>query len=253
MAKSKVIVPASILDAVVPIVEVVAEVAASATTKPPCFPYDAGWTEYVLEQMDPGEVYQQTRGDKVTLHPTVAGLRGFVDRFFKVVSSMSHSTATLSNGPGVMPTVTVEHTIAVEPREGFPEMVSGVACAGPHNLSPEFAYPGECAETRSEARAMVRLLRLKTCSKEEIANPAGFTVANKISPVQVMQLKGVCKTLDINMMKLLNSGGGSAYKEPEDFPVTRFPNLIKFINELQQNQHTQKDVTFLEKVKGYEN
>ena len=252
------VIPSSILDAVVPIVDESPrrEVTAESPVDRPKLPTDPDWTDYVISQLEEGEVWKEEKVGKTTYFPTVLGLRRFVDSNFELVSSTSHSTSTLSNGPGVMPTVTVEHHIIVSKREGFPREVSGVGCAGPHNLAKDFCYPGECAETRAEARAYIRLLRLKVCSKEEIANPTGFVVRDKISSVQLKQLETMCKTLNVNVMKFVNAGSaGAIYKSPEEFPEGKFALAVAFLNKYQQDLHNKKvsddDKAFIQRIGGY--
>lgn len=245
MAKAKAEVPSSILDNIVVIAKEVAEkTSPKEEVKLPVeyskarIPTDPDWTDYVISQLGEGEVYQGVKGGKTALHPTVPGLRRFVDSNFELISSESHSTSTIYTGNGNMPTVTVDHHLEVVPKKGFPTRTSGVACAGPHNLEPNFPYPAECAETRAEGRAYVKLLRLKVCTKEEVSdtNLKEFVLTSTISLVQIKQLEAACKPLNINLLKLLNIGDVKC-NTPEEFPVAKFKPVFKFLNELQQGQY----------------
>jgi hypothetical protein len=260
----KSVVSADILDATVPVAEPAApgadRPAGSAPAERARTPADPDWTEWVLDQLDPGEVYEtEPKADgRVTRHPTVAGLRRFVEANFAVLDSVPAVETTW--GPGhAVPTVTVTHTLRVR-RTGEAEVKTfgGAACVGPHNLKDigGAVYPGETADTRARGRAYSNLLGLATCTKEEIAAqtvPAQVRVSDTVTPAQVLQLANLCKTNNLNVRKFINCGE-LKYSQPTDIPRAKFERMFEALNRLQQAAHrtamgedglTDKDKEFL--------
>ncbi len=218
---------------------------------------DEGWTEWVLSQLSDDEVYETERKTK---HPTVAGLRRFIDKNFNIHSSVSNVNGVFINSGDPYPTSTVVHKLRVSPNNiapiGYENSItewSGCATAGPFNNNVKFTYPTECAETRAKGRAYTSLLGLKTCTKDEI-NEITTKVSRTITAPQIKQLDTFCKRLNIDVIKYINSGAAK-YKKIEDVPSNKYNEMFDYLNLVQQAQHdkklTEKDKERLESYTGY--
>ncbi len=217
-------------------------------------PHDEGWTDYILSFLNENEIYITDSGTK---HPTVAGLRRVVTRFYDIISSTSkvHSVFVAYQDDRY-PTATVEHSLRVKPRDeknGIISDWSGCGTAGPWNGGKDsFPYPTECAETKAKGRAYVNLLGLKTCTKDEIT---GLTTksSDKITGAQIKKYETFCKTLSISGAKFAALAFDGKYKKIEDYSSADFWKMWDYLNKLQQNMHnktlTEKEKKILESAK----
>ncbi len=220
--------------------------------KPHPLPTEEGWTEYILSLMDENDIFLTDNGKK---YPTVAGLRKVLTKFYTIISSTSRvaSVYTLPGDP--YPTSTVEHTIVVVPNDGGAHTTwSGCGTVGPFNQqNNDLPYPTECAETKAKGRAYTNLLGLNVCTKDEITTkPLTVKSSDKISIAQIKKLQTFCKTVDVDVGKLIKSGRG--YSKVEDVSAKDYHEMFDYLNKLQQGMHNKnlspKDEAFLQSIKA---
>ncbi len=134
----------------------------------PPIPTDPAWNDYVMSQF----VAEELQDGK----PTVDGLRRLVELLIgNIEVSSTHINQSPSPENGW--TATATHEIGVKTSDGF-KSYSGSADSNPDNTDhPYSKYPTAIAETRAEARALRKLLRLRNASAEELSVVAGSTAA----------------------------------------------------------------------------
>lgn len=215
-------------------------------------PHEEGWTDYILSFLSQDEVYVTDSGSK---HPTVAGLRRVVSRFYNIISSTSKVQSIYVAFPDdKYPTSTVEHTLVVAPKDvvnGVHTVWSGCGTVGPWNQGKgDFSFPTECAETKAKGRAYVNLLGLKTCTKDEIGSSLTTKISDKITAAQIKKFITLCDTIGVDVNKYI---GTRKYKKIEDVSSNDFWDMLNGLNKLQQKTHNkdmnEKEQAFFETIK----
>ena len=147
----------------------------------PPLPTDPAWNDYVMAQFVPEELQDG--------NPTVDGLRRVVELLVGEVSA-SVTTITQVPNPNNGWTATATHNINIRDTDGNGRCYSGSADAHPDNTEhPYSKYPTAIAETRAEARALRRVLRLRTIAAEEVASVInGTPTSTKIESINDQQL-----------------------------------------------------------------
>jgi len=173
---------------------------------------DKKWTDYVLEQLEEGELFEGK-------YPTVNGLRRITPSLLKgkfiTQESIVHQVPCESNAYSA----TVMHRITVEiehlSKESTILIAEGCADASSRNLNGAYEnYPTAMAETRAEGRALRRLLNVNLVVKEEIddgdLNLNTYNSPNKINDIQIQSLNKQCNQLNIDLEKFLALAKGIA-------------------------------------------
>ena len=209
---------------------------------------DIGWENFVMTQFEGTELDQG--------RPKVHGLRRVVRLLLgSIASSTAHivQCPTMENGQRA----TVEYTVKVWQtknldRGDMPHMVeyTDVSDAWNENVNGlEFArHPSATASTRSEGRALRKLLNLSTPAAEEIATiPMDEDALNgTVSEGQVTRIDLKCEELNINVMKFINSGKNK-YVDIKDVPYVKAQAMCKRLGEFHRQQ---RDIP--EMIKGYD-
>jgi hypothetical protein len=221
------VVPTDILAKAVPKPET--DGLANGDEKPTPAMTDDGWTIYVLGLLRDDETFDGA--------PNVDGLRRVTEVVLgEVIESVSEVAGVPSAANGG--TATVVHTITIF-TDGNLKKFSGVADVNKENTDPEFArFASATAETRAEARAYRRALRLKkVCAAEEMTTVPVATISDdaKASDHQLVAIKFLCSKLNINAAKYLNSGE-SKYDTPREIPHKVAQKMLAHLNVLQQDK-----------------
>jgi hypothetical protein len=220
--------PPSILDAAVPKSDVVAATVDESEAVPEMT--SPGWTMYVLKQLWDDEMFDGA--------PNVDGLRRVTEVVYgNVVESVSEVVGAPSKTNGGV--ATVVHHLTIDCRDGVTRRFSGTADVHEQNTDPEFArFASATAETRAEARAFRRALRLKkVCAAEELTTVPVASVADdaKISDHQLTAITFLCQKLNINAWKYLNAGE-QKYEAVGQIPHKVAQKVISHLNVLQQDK-----------------
>lgn len=197
------------------------------------------WTEYILDQLNENEVWVDEKGQR---YPRVKGLRRIMGVLFPYGWESTSKVHSVIPG-NKMPTVTVVHTISVNPTNpfdrGFATTSSGVATCGEHNLDTNFPYPAESAETRARGRAYVNLLGLNVVTKEEIvknvqkSEDEASCDDSKIT-VTVQKLLSVrCKRIGVDALSFVNIGKVK-YDALSSVDQKKYNEMNKELNRIEQ-------------------
>jgi hypothetical protein len=183
------------------------------------------WQNYVLSQFSPDELYQGK-------HPNVNGLRRVVELVIGPIISGRVNTKDVtyhdSYGGGFR--VTAEYEITIMSKTG--EVVfSSVADAGPDNTDKIYRrYPAAMAETRAEARALRKALKIQVAASEELSKVAEED-DEPASSVQVSTIKSILYKLKINQEKFEEEHGPLAYLKKREAHA-----IIQQLNSMQQSK-----------------
>ncbi len=219
---------------------------------------DVEWSDYVLAQLDETEYYNGK--------PTVHGLRRIAEKFIgQIYESTTDVVAAPSKDNDFRATVVV--TIALRNADGLTGLYSGAADVYSGNTDAPFhKYPVATAETRAEARALSRALKLRTVGAEEVSNVANQnnepeitnTDLNNVQNIgqdlinnnQINMMDILCKNnqrgMDINVKSLVNMGK-QTYDTIRKVPYDKAANMIKVLSEYQR-----KEKVIPDKIKGYD-
>lgn len=211
-------------------------------------PNDLGWTDYVLELLSEDE--------KIKGNPTTDGLRRIFEIAMNCVVVDSTSEVCQSPDPNNDQRATVVHSLTYVLKDGSPDSlintrtVNGAADVYWGNCDKIFRnHPVAVAETRAEGRALRRGLKLrKVVAAEELADEVADIDGNSVSKISTNQVNFIdvlCKRLNINIFKLL---------ETLDIPFDNVYNIrheeaVNVIREL--NSHQQKADSIPESITGY--
>lgn len=163
-------------------------------------PQDEGWTEYVLNTI-------LREDEKYEGNPTVDGLRRAVECLYGEI--IIYETEVVKAPSMSDPSSTVIVRIELG-EEGNYKRVEACADANIENTnSPYNKYLVAMAETRAEARALRKMLRLKqVVAAEELSNfEEDENLKNQLaSDTQIKALDVMCskERADINIIKLVN-------------------------------------------------
>lgn len=204
---------------------------------------DPAWNDWVLEQLRPDEKDPQG-------NPTVDGLRRLVEEILgEVIDSVpdSFEGATVNNGMRA----TVSHIVKIEWNDGSgPRRFGAVADVYSGNTDDEYArYAAATADTRAEARALRKALRLrKVVAAEELTllpvSESGL--GQFIVKSQERGIDKLCRDMDINALKFINSGQHK-YKH---FTNVRYTTAQQMLEQL--NRYLQSMTKIPEEIKGYD-
>jgi hypothetical protein len=209
---------------------------------------DPKWEEFVLSKFEPLELEQG--------RPKVHGLRRVVRLLLGPIRTSSAKIVqcpTIENGQRA----TVEYTVKVW------QVKSLDAYDGPHILKYtdvsdawmenvngiEFArHPSATASTRSEGRALRKLLNLSTPAAEEIAIiPADENaMEGNVSENQITRIDLKCEELKINVMKFINMGKNK-YEDIRDVPYIKATVMCKRLGE-----YHRKEKEIPSNIRGYD-
>ena len=210
---------------------------------------DIEWTDYVLELLSDDE--------KIKGNPTTDGLRRIFEVAMNCSITQSLSEVCQSPDPNNGNRATVVHSLTYILKDSGLDSpfntitVNGAADVYWGNCDKIFRnHPVAVAETRAEGRALRRGLRLrKVVAAEELAEEIEDDIdghnAGKISNNQLNFMDVLCKRLDINAAKYLESMDLSV-----DIDKLDHNNGVSIIRKLSSYQ--QDTSTIPETILGYE-
>lgn len=205
------------------------------------------WSEYVLSLL--------TDDEKVNGAPKLDGLRRLcelligpiISQYSTVVQAPTHATNYIAT---VMVELQVHDDLIDRTRT-----VCGVGDGVKHYLeAPYNKYVSSVAESRAEARALRKLLRLKNVvaaeetgnDREDLAGVDEFTIdPDAITATQINLIDVKCRGLDIDVMKFVNAGKNK-FASINDISYELAVKICKHINTLQNAVDTIPD-----SIKGY--
>ena len=180
-------------------------------------PNDPGWTRYVLKQLNDDELFDG--------NPTVDGLRRLVNKFIgPIIGFDSHIVQAPSPENDHYASVKVTLDVWNDERHILMKF-SGVGGVGPRNTDDPFArYAESTAETRAEAKALRRVLRLKSsiyCADEvsKVSNvPTSLLNSSPLNeeifnPTQANAFRALGERANVNIEKL--------FKKLFDVPLSK--------------------------------
>jgi hypothetical protein len=210
---------------------------------------DIEWTDYVLELLSDDE--------KIKGNPTTDGLRRIFEVAMNCSITQSLSEVCQSPDPNNGNRATVVHSLTYILKDSGLDSpfntitVNGAADVYWGNCDKIFRnHPVAVAETRAEGRALRRGLRLrKVVAAEEIAEEIEDDIdghnAGKISNNQLNFMDVLCKRLDINAAKYLESMDLSV-----DIDKLDHNNGVSIIRKLSSYQQDTSNIP--ETILGYE-
>lgn len=209
--------------------------------------YSLEWSDYVLSLL--------TDGDKKDDNPTCDGLRRIAE---SLIGPITHKTTQVIQSPkdnnGIATVKVSLHFFVIDSskifgtREISTLVEDGVADCGVYNTDhPYCKYQTATAETRAEARALRKVLRLrKVVAAEEIASKevidrsttektesSDIEIEETITEEQISLLDTMAYRCDTNVMDLINVGK-IKYDDITKVPQSAFFKLVKYLNEIQQ-------------------
>jgi hypothetical protein len=201
------------------------------------------WNDYVLTQLKQEELMDG--------NPTTDGLRRLVELLLGPIVESDSDVYQCPNKDNSY-TAVVKHTIEVKFRsDDSSRRFSGVADVNHRNTDAPFsAFAVATADTRAEGRALKRALGIKKVTAEETAQTVidDPTVEEdtRIKDVQIKSLATVCKRLNVNVQKYVNSGSRE-YNSIKNVQYKTALEMIKKLNQYQQNMNAIPD-----DVKGFD-
>lgn len=193
------------------------------------------WSHYVLSQLFPDE---QEGG-----HPTCDGLRRLTEKLVGPITSRTITHLEPPKSPTGIATVGVCVTVLSNKLRShiYEESVADV---GPHNTEmPYAAHQSATAETRAEARALRKLLRLrKVISAEEVANInaekielSAWKAEDLITEEQLTLLDILCQKNNMDVLEFVNCGKNK-YSHIKLIPQSVAGEMMQFLNGIQQQK-----------------
>lgn len=199
-------------------------------------PRDLGWNDYVLSLLDDSEFQDG--------YPKLDGLRRIAEVLVgDLLESQTEVKEAASEANGHRATVLV-HLSFSHPEYGN-RGFSGAADASPSNVKGIFSkFPTAIAETRAEARALRKALRLRTVVAEELDNvtedtqPANVPVkTGTITDTQKKAIELMCgnttRGMNINVAKLVQS---LLNKEANTLTAEDASAVLGKLNEMQRDK-----------------
>lgn len=184
----------------------------------PPAPTDPAWNDYVLSHLALDELQDGK--------PTVDGLRRLVEL---LIGDIEASTTTIKQSPSPengWTATAVHHITVLIAGSNTHKCYSGAADSNPDNTDhPYNKYPTAIAETRAEARALRKLLRLRTASAEEVSVVAGST--GNTAPVA--KVEGISDT-QLNVIDMLSNTTRGKNVNIESLAISLFPSYNKIRN-----------------------
>lgn len=206
---------------------------------------DEGWNDWVIGQLREDE--KDPEGN-----PNVDGLRRLVEFLLgDVVSSVPTNVEGASNNNTNRATVAHVVTIAWMNKRDDLRSFGAVADVYSGNTDDEYArFAAATADTRAEARALRKALRLKkvvaaeeiTCRPVNESGLDGYIVKSQEKGIDTL-----CKRMNINVIEFINSGStGQQYKHFSHIRYKTGQGMIEALNRYQQNMDS-----IPESLKGY--
>mgnify|MGYP001326241820 CR=1 FL=1 len=158
---------------------------------------DPEWTDYVLSQLTENEI----QGGK----PTVHGLRRITEAAYgEVVQSLTNVIQLPDTGNNNRATVKV--TLTVDRYDDKTVQFEGACDVNHSNTEAAYArHPVATAESRAEARAYKKMLRLNILTAEETVDDTLIDdPGDKIRPQQEKMINVLSERLSVNLDKLLD-------------------------------------------------
>lgn len=207
---------------------------------------DPEWTDWLMGQLTDRE--KDENGN-----PRVTGLRRLARLHLgTIVGSIPGHFIGAEEDNGFRATSSHIVSIAWGGNRDDIRVFGGIADTYSGNTDPEYCrHAAATAETKAEARAYRRALALENVvAAEELTNvpvtEAG--VDGLIVPSQERGIDTLCKRLDINVSKFINSGSsGKHYKHVAHVPYKTAQVMIEQLNKYQQKMHL-----IPEPLKGYD-
>lgn len=206
-----------------------------------------GWADYVMSQFKEDELVEG--------NPTIVGLRRVAENLLgPIVESGPVSLQSNTLGPDIPPQSACTFRILFDwmlSGEGRTFVGAGGSWLG-NSDEPYSLYPEALAETRAEARALRRALKLGQVSHEELTTKKVEDVLkmkdktewdenDPISSVQINFLKTNCDRLGIDLDKFINSGA-SSYGSVEEIKRGVASKMIEEINRYLNAGEDSKDI-----------
>lgn len=200
------------------------------------------WGQYVLDQFTEEELFDG--------NPILDGLRRVAELLLgDILESTTQIVQTPTPDNGERATAVARVVINVNYADrAVIKVYSGSADAYPGNIAPGFEkYPVALAETRAEARALRKALRLRTVAHEELGNGGGQEVPVKkesskaMSEEQAKMINFVAKGNNVNVEKLLThlgTAGTIVYNNVKSLSDTDAKEVCKVLSAYQADRTT---------------
>ncbi len=206
------------------------------------------WHNYVMSQFLDTELIDKT-------YPNIAGLRRVAENLLGSIVESGPSLVFPSTSINEGGRASVVYNIVFDwMNTGYKREYKACADAWEGNTDSGYnAYPLCIAETRAEARALRRALKLQVAAAEEISmadkqrgvkeqSSAGeWQETDKISDTQIMFLNKKCSDLGIDINLYINSGN-IKYNDIKDISRAVASKMIERLNEYQTSTDTSVDI-----------
>ncbi len=156
-------------------------------------PQSPGWSEYVLDHLDDGELRDG--------NPTVDGLRRVTEEVFGDILTSSSHIYNHDTSRGVC---TIKHTLQIR-KHGTGDIITVDGCVDvnksniPHPFNQHLVAT---ADTRAEGKAIRRALKIRVVTAEEMQNSDEddlLAAEENITDQQILAINQMCKRLDVNL------------------------------------------------------
>lgn len=200
---------------------------------------DSDWTDYVLSHLTNDEKVKEGDND----FPKIAGLRRVVPVLLgNIKESTSGNPVPIQGGVSITHTISCclkEEIIQAEGLNHFVESYSGSADCTETNGGFTKDYATAFADTRAEARSLVRLLRLNRCSADELGpRNKKFNDAPSADKADMHVIDILTKRLSINKDKYFKEYGttiGGKGFSVDNINRDQAKLFAEHLNEFQQN------------------
>jgi hypothetical protein len=202
--------------------------------------YEEGWHDYVMSKFLPDELMDG--------HPTCDGLRRVTEQIVGPITDRQITHLIPLKSFSENETAAVAVRIKVSPRdystfERLDLVEESIADVNNKN-TPDLKFlihPLATCETRAEARALRKILRLrKVIAAEELADESKlndlvmWNPEDQISEEQINALDIICRRLDISVFDYINCGS-KKYKKVEEITKSKAAEILNFLNKIQRN------------------
>lgn len=209
------------------------------------------WHDYVMSRFDNSELVDIVNGPKTFKAPTIPGLRRVVTLVLGDIEESQPVDYYYNNGNH-----TVRYIVRILTPSGYLEY-GAIAGANKENTDDGYdLYLDAIAETRAEARALRKVLGLRTVAADEISRKGHkvesmpeetdgeWNGADPITSTQITTIEVKCKTLGICIEKFVQS----------EFNVKNIENLtkedgIKLITKINKYQSTKSSLEIPEEIR----
>lgn len=202
---------------------------------------DLGWQDYVMSQF--------TKEELDDGHPNIAGLRRVSELLLGPIVNSGPTEiypSTDQNGPG---RASVVFSVTFSPFLNEYDFREFRASADSYtgNTDDNYAiFPLAIAETRAEARALRRALKLNVASRDELTSKTIQVVETKSAEItwepselvgspQITAINKLCERLDIDVDKFINSGDNK-YKDISEVTKETALKIIERLNQYQSKE-----------------